>query len=155
MAAVEVFKIMRTVDWICENLPVDRDKMGVAGLSYGGFYTLMNAAIDTRYKAALSSGIFNNRYLHPWCDWVWFDSGSKFLDGEVAKLICPRVLCVELGERDNLFGSEEFTKLSAKVADTYAAIDKGDSFRSQLHPGDHQVCDTDENIDWFVEKLLG
>jgi dienelactone hydrolase len=154
MAALEVYKIMRTVDWICANLPVDKDRMGVAGLSYGGFYTLLNAAIDTRYKAALSSCFFSDRYKHPWSDWVWFDSASKFLDPEIASMICPRALCIEVGEKDPLFKGADSIPLAASVAARYDAIGKADAFRFHMHTGGHEFCKQDENLDWFAEKLL-
>lgn len=154
MAALEVYKIMRTVDWISANLPVDTERMGVAGLSYGGFYTQMNAAIDTRYKAALSSCYFNDRYKHPWGDWVWFDVASKFLDPEIVSLICPRALCIEVGEIDPLFKGSDSAPLAKKVAERYSAIGLSDKFRFHIHPGNHEFNKTDENLDWFVAKLM-
>ena len=154
LAALEVFKIMRTVDWIVANLPVDTDRMGVLGLSYGGFYTQMNAAIDTRYKAALSSGYFNDRYKHGWIDWTWFDSAFNFLDEDIVRLICPRYLCIEVGEIDPLFKAEDARRVVVPVTETYAALGIADKFRFSPHPGNHEFNKTDENLDWFVEKLL-
>lgn len=154
MAAIEIFKIIRTVDYIIEYSPIDRNRMGIAGLSYGGFYALACAALDTRYKATLSSGFFNNRFIYHRGDWVWFDSGSKFLDVEIAKLICPRALCVEVGEKDHLFAPDEFDPLSSEVENMYYKLGVKGNFRAHMHPGAHEVCSTDENIDWFVERLL-
>lgn len=154
MAALEVYKIMRTVDWICENLPIDTDRMGVSGLSYGGFYTQMNAAVDTRYRAALSSCYFSDRYKYPWGDWVWFDSASKFLDPEIVSLICPRSICIEVGEVDPLFKGSDSAPFAEKVAERYAALGLSDRFRFNIHSGNHEFNRTDENLDWFVERLL-
>ena len=155
LAALEVFKLMRSVDWLCANLPIDPARMGIAGLSYGGFYTLLTAACDVRYKAALSSGFFNDRYAHCWGDWHWFDSASRFLDGELAALVCPRALCIEVGERDNLFRPEPARALAAKVADIFVRIGCGDSFRFVVHPCTHEFCRDDANVAWFADKLLG
>jgi len=154
LAALEVFKVMRTVDWICANLPVDTDRMGVAGLSYGGFYTLMNAAIDTRYKAALSSCWFADRYKHPWGDWIWEDHASKIMDAEIASLVCPRYLCIEVGEKDNLFPGKDSEPVAVPVAERYAALGLSNSFRFNIHAGDHEFNRADCNLEWFAEKLL-
>ncbi|MBR6789601.1 MAG: prolyl oligopeptidase family serine peptidase, partial [Oscillospiraceae bacterium] len=154
VAALEITKVMRTVDWICANLPVDTDRMGIAGLSYGGFYTLMTAAVDTRYRAALSSCFFSDRLKHAWGDWVWFDSASKFLDPEIASLVCPRALCIESGAADPLFAIDDTVRTVGAVAERYAALGIADRFRFHIHPGDHEFNRGDENLDWFAARLL-
>ena len=154
MAAYEIFKIIRTVDWICEKLPVDTDHMGIAGLSYGGFYSLFTAACDTRYRAVLSSGFFNDRYAYCWTDWHWFDSASKFLDAEIAGLVAPRALCIEVGERDGLFDIEKAKAEGRRAAAVYEKLGIPGQYRFAAHPGTHEVCRTDENIAWFAEKLM-
>ena len=153
-AAYELFKIRRATDWIVANLPVDTEKMGVLGLSYGGFYTQMTAASDTRFKAALSSGYFNDRFIHPWVDWTWFDSGSRMLDSEIVRLICPRYLCIEVGEVDPLFKVDDARRVAETVTETYNALGIGDKFKFNPHPGNHEFNKSDENLDWFIEKLL-
>jgi len=155
LASFEIFKIYKTVSWICENLPVDTDKMGIAGLSYGGFYTLMNAACDTRYKAALSSCWFADRYKYTWGDWTFEGQADKFLDPELASLICPRYLCIEVGAKDNLFPGEASAPVAKPVEERYAALGIADKFRFNVHAGDHEFNRADDNLDWFVNKLLG
>ena len=41
--------------------------------------------------------------LHDFADWVWFDATNRFMDAEVAALVCPRPLCVEVGLKDEIF----------------------------------------------------
>ncbi|MDQ1256429.1 MAG: hypothetical protein QG656_1025, partial [Candidatus Hydrogenedentes bacterium] len=55
-AANQLWNLMRLVD-VVETLPsVDRDRIGVAGLSMGGEWTMWLAVCDLRIKAAVVSG---------------------------------------------------------------------------------------------------
>ena len=61
LMGLEVAKIRRAVDYL-ETLPeVDRRRIGIYGLSKGGHYTLYTAGIETRLKAVVVSGWFNDR----------------------------------------------------------------------------------------------
>ena len=75
---------------------IDGDRIGMIGLSYGGFYTLFAAALDVRIGAAVSSCFFNNRKMYDFVDWVWFNAANQFMDAEVGALVCPRPLYVEV-----------------------------------------------------------
>lgn len=151
IAALELFKVQRSVDWILANRPVDAEHMGVLGLSYGGFYTLFSAATDPRYRVALSSCFFNDRYRYDWDDWVFFDAASQFLDPDVAALVCPRALCIQVGERDPLFDAAGARRLSAQVAETYEKLGISEKFRFAVHPGEHEFFDVD--LDFFFSHL--
>ncbi len=104
ITAVEVFGIMRAIDYF-QTLP-ETDAVGMVGLSYGGFYTLMTAALDTRIKSAVSCSYFNERSRHPFIDWTWKDSAYLFDDAELALLVYPRNLRLAVGEKDDLFAFE-------------------------------------------------
>ena len=113
ITAVEIYGIMRIIDYFeCQNYVSD---IGMAGLSYGGFYTLYTAAIDTRIKSAVSCAFFNKRDKYPWSDWTWDNAAEKFDDAEIACLVYPRKLQIGIGNADPLFeckyGIESFEKL--------------------------------------------
>ncbi len=152
-AAMEIFKILRAVDYISASCPVDVSRIGIAGLSYGGFYTLFTSAIDTRFKSVLSSCWFNNRYAYPWADMTWFGAASKMLDTEVASLICPRSLCIQIGKQDPVF---EYTGALAnyrKVEEHYEKLGIPEKFKFNLFEGSHEVDTKEDDIIWFVEHL--
>ncbi len=153
MAALEIFRIMRGVDWLIEHKNVDRSRMGILGLSYGGFYTLFTAAADPRYKAALSSGFFNDRTRYCWADWVWKDSASRFLDAEAAKLVCPRTLITQIGESDQLFEPGSAEASAADVRACYEKLGLGSRYRHTVRPGGHQFSPLDDDLDFFVKAL--
>lgn len=119
ITAVELYGLMRILDWFTAEGKTS--SFGMLGLSYGGFYTLFMAALDTRIKASVSCSYFNTRDRYPWSDWMWFGQAEKFDDAEIACLIYPRKLCIALGTRDDLFDYE-----SGKAAyETLLSISKG------------------------------
>ncbi|MBQ7983326.1 MAG: prolyl oligopeptidase family serine peptidase, partial [Clostridia bacterium] len=58
MTALEVFAIMRCIDYFVTQPYVNCERIGMAGLSYGGFFTTMTAAADPRIKSAYASCSF-------------------------------------------------------------------------------------------------
>jgi len=113
ITAIEVFGLMRILDYFEQQKYIS--SFGMVGLSYGGFYTLYTAAIDTRIQSSLSCSFFNKRDATTWSDWTWFESAEKFDDAEIACLIYPRKLYIETGNKDELFNYkysvESFDKL--------------------------------------------
>lgn len=113
ITAVEIYGIIRILDYFETQEYIST--FGMVGLSYGGFYTLYTAAIDTRIKSAISCSFFNKRDAVGWIDWTWFKSAEQFDDAEIACLVYPRNLCIEIGNRDELFdytfGKESFKNL--------------------------------------------
>jgi len=119
ITAIEIFGIMRILDYFEKETFVTN--FGMVGLSYGGFYTLFTAAIDTRIKSAISCAFFNTRDKALFDDWSWKDFGYKFDDAEIACLIYPRKICIEIADNDELFeckyGEKSFEKVKEMSKD--------------------------------------
>ena len=147
IAAVEIYGLMRILDYFEAQSYVSC--LGMAGMSYGGFYTLMTTALDTRLRAAICCSYFNKRDAVPWGDWVWFGSGLKFDDAQLACLICPRKLYVLMGNRDELFDYRN------TIASFEEAVAMGEKEWMQLHiyDGNHEFCKDDEPIKALIEDL--
>ena len=113
LAAVELYCMTRVLDYFEAQEKISN--FGMVGLSYGGFYTLFMAAIDTRIRSAISCAFFSTRDQYPWQDWTWFDAARHFDDAETACLVYPRRLCIEVGINDDSFdikyGLESYEKL--------------------------------------------
>lgn len=99
ITALEVYALMRVMDYFETKEYVKC--FGMIGLSYGGFYTLFTAAADTRIQAAVSSCYVNGKCRDTQCDWSWTQAAETFLDAEIACLVYPRFLCIEVSTRDN------------------------------------------------------
>ncbi len=104
ITALEVYAIMRILDYFEKQEYVS--SFGMVGLSYGGFYTLITMALDTRIKAAVSCSFFNSRERFAWTDWTWKSSAFQFGDAEIACLIYPRKFWIEVGKKDEAFDIE-------------------------------------------------
>ncbi|MBQ4517505.1 MAG: hypothetical protein II997_02845 [Clostridia bacterium] len=150
ITAIEVFGLTRILDYFEQQKYVS--SFGMVGLSYGGFYTLYTAAIDTRIKSALSCSFFNKRDVVAWPDWTWFQSAEKFDDAEIACLIYPRKLCIEMGDKDELFdyqySVESFEKLKTmceKVGTEWVDF--------TVFDGTHEFCWDDEPIQKLVNDI--
>lgn len=152
VTAVEVYGIMRILDYFEAQSYVSA--LGMVGMSYGGFFTLCTAALDTRIKAAISCSFFNSRDAKTscMCDWSWFDSADKFNDAEVACLIYPRDLCIEIGIRDELFkceyGKQSYEKLTALCNNVGT-----DWLNFIVFDGTHEFNKSDAPIEHFAEIL--
>ena len=64
ITAVEIYGVMRILDYF--EAKDNITDFGMVGLSYGGFYTLYTAAIDTRISSSVSCAFFNKRDEIPW-----------------------------------------------------------------------------------------
>lgn len=154
IAALEIYCIKSAINYFEKQQYVDSERIGMVGLSYGGFYTLFTTAADTRIKAALSSAFFNDRCKYSWSDFTWRDSAEKFLDSEVALLCYPRKLWLSVGANDELFGIETAKAEYAYLRDDIAKckIDK-DWLNFEIHDGTHEFCHDDKAIDYIIKTL--
>lgn len=154
IAAVEMYKIQRAIDYFISRPDIDHSKIGMIGLSYGGFYTMFTAALDTRIKAAYSSCFINNRFVVDWPDFTWFNAGNRFLDAEICALIAPRFLHVEVGTRDEVFLYEHAQPEIDKVEALYTQLNISDRFSAKAFDGGHELDPSDDGIDFFCRSLF-
>ena len=152
ITALEIFCIMRSIDYFNSLDYIDPNRTGMLGLSYGGMYTLKTAAADTRIKTALSSCWFNDRskYLRP--DWTYFN-GIEFTDAEIASLVLPRKLYIEIGARDELFNAEyaqiEFEKLKHYAEKCGCSS----SLEISVFSGAHELDKAEKGIKFLLNNL--
>ncbi len=150
ITAVELHGIFSVLDYFEKQDYVSH--FGMVGLSYGGFYTLYAAALDTRIKSAVSCAFFNQRKKYAYSDWTWFESAKMLDDAEIACLVYPRPLCIELGSRDDLFsfdsGKTEFERLKTLCSDV------GCDWLSFVEfDGIHEFCSDTEPLRKLVSHL--
>ena len=154
ITAFEVQCLKRTLDWWLENEQTDAEKVGVIGLSYGGMYALHFGALDPRIRCTYSSCWFSDRRKHNWHDWTYFNAERTFFDAEVASLVLPRKLYIEVAIDDEVFPAIDAKKERERL-EKYAK-DKG--LFAHLHykefEGKHEL-DTDERlIQEFVKEVI-
>ena len=152
--AFELLIVRRIIDYFCAQSYVDAQKIGYAGLSWGGMYALHAGATDSRIKAVLSSCFFNDRRIFNWDDWSYKNQANTFFDSEVASLVLPRFLAIESGQEDPLFVKESALKELENLKFYAKNFDCEDKLFFNLFKGEHEYNPEQDTIDWFVEKLL-
>lgn len=135
ITGIDVLRYQRCVDFL-ETLPeVDTKRLGVFGISRGGEFALHLAAYDTRMKASVAIGWFNDRLkkntilpgdapspmyfiIRPGRDEYYHPDMPRFFgDAELGWLTAPRALMIQNGLQDkNMYAPHahpEFEKLHA------------------------------------------
>ena len=147
---------MRCIDWFAAQPWCNPDKIGMIGLSYGGFYTMMTAAADTRIRSAYASCSFEETVgMAAFSDWKWKNSGLMFDEAEIAALIAPRAVCFDAGDRDELFGSGMSKKEYAAAKPFFEAQGVGDNIYLKCFDGGHELDPADDCMDFFFAHLTG
>jgi hypothetical protein len=150
ITAVELYGMMRILDYFESKDNVS--SFGMVGLSYGGFYTLFLSAIDKRIRSAISCAFFNTRDKIAWSDWIWFKSAEKFDDAEIACLVYPRKLCIEIGTNDNLFDAAYGIRSYERVLEL--CRDVGTDWLSFItFEGTHEFCRDDAPIKALIDEI--
>lgn len=154
ITALEVFAIMRCIDYFVTQPYCNPDRIGMAGLSYGGFFTTMTAAADTRIQSAYASCSFVDAIKYnSFTDWTWKNSGNTFLEAEIAALVAPRYLCFDAGDRDELFGSESSKAEFARLKPFFAAQNVEDHIRLFTFDGNHELDPADDGMEFLFAHL--
>ncbi len=152
--SLELLFLRRTIDTFLSQERIDGQKIGVCGISYGAYFALTLAAVDTRVKSVYSSCFFNDRFSYPRIEMVYPGLYALFGDAETASLVCPRHLYIEAGEHDCFFSPGSAEKEYEKLLAFYEEAGKKDALRFRIHPGGHKLSDTDEGMDFFFSGLL-
>ncbi len=155
---LNIWDMMRCIDYLEGRPEVDPNRIGMMGLSQGGTMTTFTAAVDERIKAADIMG-----YVNPWSGFGIRDAdfcGSqivpevyRYLDThDIAGLIAPRPLLLEMGIHDTTFPIEDLLKGYDGVKPIYAASRASDELWEDIHPGGHAFASS-KAFDFF-EKYL-
>lgn len=159
ITAVEIAKITHAIDQLVHREEVDANRIGMVGLSYGGYYTQMTPAIDTRIKVSVAScyfGVQEGRYeqdeLSVPSDFRFLNRITLFNDADLVALICPRALQIQAGATDAASHREKGKLLAPRAAAYYEKLGISDQFQHIVFEGGHEF--DDESAWAFVEKHL-
>lgn len=159
LTAVEIAKITRSLDVLLQRPEIDPTRVAMVGLSYGGYYTLVTAALEPRIKVAASScyyGVQESRYreneLSIPSDFCFMDRFSLFRDDDLAALICPRPLHIQAGKTDGIHHRAAGIEMAPRSASFYEQLGQRKNFEHLVFEGGHEFHDASA---WaFVEKHL-
>ena len=154
LIALEMLKILRATDVLLQRPDVLPGRAGIAGLSFGGFYTLLCAAVDQRFDPIYSSCFFADqlpafraREDLSLSEFIWRGSASGGCR-QLAMLCCPRRLILEAGVGDALFPIDNVREEAKYVRQLYAGLGFEDRFHYVEHSGQHEFG-LQEALRWF------
>ena len=150
ITAIEVFLMMRTIDYFSSLPEIDEERIGSVGLSYGGMYSVFLAALDTRIKSAVSSCWFNDRAKYHWRNFCYFGAEEDCFDAEIASMILPRKLYIEAGSDDTCFTPEGAIAEYERLKDFADKNGFSDKLQFRVFKGVHEFC----NDGKYINSLL-
>lgn len=153
ITGLEIKGIMNAITYLSEHPLVDSERIGMTGISYGGYFTLHTMAADTRIKVGFSNACFNDRNLYPQSDFCYPNSANTFHDAEVAALCAPRKLCIAVGKADSVFDYRGAVSEAERVGKYFDACGCPENFIFSLWDGGHTVPDTDEGFDFMFSAF--
>jgi hypothetical protein len=114
LVGIEIGQTASLIDYLSSDKRIDTQNLGVYGISLGGFIAFLTGAIDTRIQATVVSNYIEDRvakltstdypspyWLMPTADYAFIpDILLYFTDTDIASLILPRKLFIEVGIKD-------------------------------------------------------
>lgn len=155
---LNIWDMKRCIDYLETRVEVDPGRIGMMGLSQGGTMTAFTAAVDPRIKAA---DIIC--YVNPWLDFGIRRAnfcGSqmvpeifKYFDtDDIAGLIAPRALLIEMGIYDTCFFLQDTLKGLEGVSRIYRAAGAAEKLCSDIFPGAHSFSGR-KAFEFFCSEL--
>ncbi|MBL7043857.1 MAG: acetylxylan esterase [Pirellulaceae bacterium] len=131
-----------SIDLLQSRPEVDAERIGCAGLSYGGRMTMMASAIDQRIKVAAVSGALNllqeRMTLRHSCGSQMIPGLLKYGDySEIGSLIAPRPCVWETGSTDALIVPKWDEVFRSRLRRAYASLEAADKLHFDKFEGGH------------------
>ena len=147
---------LRTVDYLASRPEVDRNRLACVGLSVGGYRSFMLAALDPRIKAAVDVGWMTafasqiKQNVNNTMGLVFVIPGMyRYFDQpDLAALVAPRALMVQMGSRDGLFPLSGIQAAYAKIDQCYRKAGAPDRQRCRLFDVPHQFNENMQPEAW-------
>ncbi len=153
ITAVELYELQACLDYFACQDYVDEEKLGMVGLSYGGMYTMLLTAIDTRIKAAVSSSFFGVFSFTDGFDWNWQNAARTFKDAEIAALCWPRDITLLMGKDDPLFGCKHSEEQYQRLKRLAGERNLEEHIRYESFEGLHEFCQDDRHIAHMMDVM--
>ena len=157
---LELYKIIESTRTLMQTRPeIDTERVGMTGLSWGGFFTMYATALTPFIKVAAPSGYFREygRLLDRVISGEARQPDPERFGGlghfQAVALICPRPCLVEIGEKDGTLNPMAGARAEAEsAAEFYRKLGVADRFQFSAHAGGHEF-ETKTVLDFFDRHL--
>lgn len=154
LVAQQASDIRHAVSILSDWPGVDKERIGMCGLSQGGRMTMYTSALDTRIRAIVASGACNT--FHDRLTLLKGACGAQIMQGlmpgadtaDIFSALAPRPLQIQWGLQDPGIIPEYSEPGVQQIARTYQAAQAEDRFEIYKFEGGH-VFDYDSALRWF------
>lgn len=163
-AGTEVWNAMRALDYLETRPDVDKERMGVTGLSGGGVISWCLGAADDRVKVVVpvcQSGsiehVVVDRATDGHCDCAFWINYYRWCWPDIGALIAPRAFLMASGSEDVLWRPFGYRHVAHRIRHQYAALGAADNFDlvEDLAPHGYTPKLRRAIFTWFNKHLKG
>ena len=162
MAWKNILDMRRAIDYLCSRSEVRKERIGCYGHSMGSTHTWLVGPWEPRLKCLVGNcclptyaAIHRTHILHCFPNFIpgWFQYGDT---PDIAGLIAPRALHLNLGETDGGSPIEEVREGVKTIARAYQRAGVPDEFSHFIEPGTGHVLSDEmwrRTREWFEKHL--
>lgn len=162
LAWKNILDMRRAIDLLCERPEVDAQRIGCFGHSMGSTHVWLVGPFEPRLKCLVANcclptyrAIADQHLLHCFSNFVpgWWRYGDT---PEIAALIAPRALHINLGEGDRESPINEARAGIERIAQAYARTGAGENFSTFIEAGAGHVLSErmwDHAKAWMAQHL--
>jgi cephalosporin-C deacetylase-like acetyl esterase len=162
-AGVEVWNVIRGLDYLETRPEVDKSRFGITGRSGGAAMSWFSAAVDSRLEVVVpvmgnstyaANVAANTQKGH--CDCMFPINTYQHDLMTQGALISPRPLHMMHGKHDSLFPVPGYEEFEVKIGALYRAFGAGDKFRNTVVDTGHKDSEflREQAIKWFDRFLM-
>lgn len=162
-AGVEVWNVIRALDYLETRPEVDKGKFGITGRSGGAAMSWFSAAVDPRLKV-VAPVMGNSTYAanvaantqRGHCDCMFPINTYQHDLMTQGALIAPRPLYMMHGKQDTLFPVAGYEEFEARISTLYREYGAADKFKNTVVDTGHKDSDflREEALLWFDRYLM-
>jgi len=162
-AGVEVWNAMRGLDLLSERPEVDKERLGVTGISGGGAQSWFIAAADPRIKAAAPvcgastlEAQVSTRTIDGHCDCMMPINTYQIDFQNIGAMVAPRPLLIGQADRDGLNKVESVRRIYNDLKKIYTLYDVPENIGYVETPGGHSYhqISREKIFSFFLEHLM-
>ncbi len=153
LPGIELARVQRLLDEVTRDPRIDKDRIGMWGVSLGGLATMFWMPLEPRIKAGVVCAWFNHRrnkmaipdpryscfletkeehaFFHGWL--------TEFTDADVVSLICPRALLIQTGKEDKIAHWPQVIEEFEASREHYKKLGIAERIEMDLHEGGHEA----------------
>jgi hypothetical protein len=153
LPGLEFRRMQLLLDEILKDRRIDKDRIGMWGISLGGMATMFDMPLEPRIKCGIVTAWFNQRrnkmvipdpryscFLETKEEHAFFRGWlTEFTDSDVVSLICPRPLLVQTGKKDGIAWWPQVVEEFEASKEHYRKLGVSNRIEMDLHDGGHEI----------------